>query len=51
MATPLLSAAVAAKTKNPQSAHVASSILKSLTGGKYLNLTDMNGRGLRLKDM
>ena len=34
MATPLISAAVAAKTKNPQSAQVTNSILKSLTGGK-----------------
>ena len=31
MATPLISAAVAAKTKNPQSAQVTSSFLKSLT--------------------
>ena len=51
MATPLISAAVAAKTKNPQSAQVANSILKSLTGGKILSLTDMHGRGLRLKVM
>ena len=51
MATPLISAAVAAKTKNPQSAQVANNILKSLTGGKFLSLTDMHGRGLRLKVM
>ena len=51
MATPLISAAVAAKTKNPQSAQVANSILKSLTGCKILSLTDMHGRGLRLKVM
>ena len=51
MATPLISAAVAAKTKNPQSAQVTNSILKSLTGGRVLNLTDMNGNGLRLKVM
>ena len=51
MATPLISAAVAAKTKNPQSAQVTNSILKSLTGGKFSLLTDMNGRGLRLKVM
>ena len=51
MATPLISAAVAAKTKNPQSAQVANTILKSLTGGKILSLTDMHGRGLRLKVM
>ena len=51
IATPLISAAVAAKTKNPQSAQVANNILKSLTGGKILSLTDMHGRGLRLKVM
>ena len=51
MATPFISAVVAAKTKNPQSAQVTSNILKSLTGGKILSLTDMHGRGLRLKVM
>ena len=51
MATPLISAAVAAKTKNPQSAQVTNSILKSLTGGKTLSLTDIHGNGLRLKVM
>ena len=51
MATPLISAAKAVKTKNPQSAQVTNSILKSLTGGRILSLTDMHGRGLRLKVM
>ena len=51
MATPLISAAVAAKTKNPQSAQVTNSILKSLTGGKIWSLSDIHGRGLRLKVM
>ena len=52
MATPMISAAVAAKTKNPQSAQVTNSILKSLTGGKILSLTDMHsGAGLRLRVM
>ena len=52
MATPLESAAIAAKTKNPQSAQVTNSILKSLTGGKILSLTDMHsGAGLRLRVM
>ena len=51
MVTPLISAAIAAKTKNPQSFRVANSILKSLTGGKVLSLTDMHGNGLRLKVM
>ena len=51
MATPLISTAVAAQTKTPQSAQNANSILKSLTGGKILSLTDMHGNGLRLKVM
>ena len=52
MATPLISAAVAAKTKNPQSAQITNNILKSLTGGKILSLTDMHsGAGLRLRVM
>ena len=51
MATPLISAAVAAKTKNPQPGQITNIILKSLTGGKILRLTDMHGRGLRLKVM
>ena len=51
IATPLISAAVAAKTKNPQSAQIANTILKSLTGGKILSLTNMHGNGLRLRVM
>ena len=51
MATPLISAAVAAKSKNPQSSQVTNSILKSITGGKILSLTDLHGNGLRLKVM
>ena len=51
IATPIISAGVAAKTKNPQSAQITNSILKSLTGGKILSLTDMHGNGLRLKVM
>ena len=51
MATPLISTAVAAKTNSPQSAHITNNILKSLTGGKILSLTDMHGRGLRSKVM
>ena len=51
IATPIISAGVAMKTKNPQSAQVTSDILKSLTGGKKLSLTDMHGNGLRLKVM
>ena len=49
MATSLISAAVAAKTKNHQSAQVANSILKSITGDKFSSLTDLHGNGLRLR--
>ena len=51
MSTQLISAAIAAKTKSPQSAQITSNILKSLMGGNILSLTDMHGRGLRLKVM
>ena len=50
-ATPINSAGVAAKIKNPQSAETTGNILKSLTGGKFLSLTDLHGHGLRLKFM
>ena len=51
MATPLIPGAVAAKTKNPQSAQITNNLLKSLTGGKMLSPTDLHGRRLRLKVM
>ena len=51
MAIPLISAATAAETKNPQSAQTTNIVLKSLRGGKILSQTDMNGNGLRLKVM
>ena len=51
IASPIISAGVAAKTKNPQSAQTTTNILKSLTGGKNLSLTDMHGNGLGLKVM
>ena len=51
MATPMISAAVTAKTKSPQSAQITNNILKSKTGGKALSLTDLHGNSLRLKVM
>ena len=51
MATSLISATVAAKTKSPHSIRITNKISKSLTGGKILSLTDIHGRGLRLKVM
>ena len=43
--------AVGAQTKNPKIGQATGNILKSLTGGKILSLTDMHGNGLRLKVM
>ena len=43
--------AVGAKSKNKQVGVATTNILKSLTGGKILSLTDMHGNGLRLKVM
>ena len=51
IASPIVSAGVGMKKKNPQSAHATSNVLKSLTGCKILLLSDMHGRGLRLKVM
>ena len=51
IASPIVSAGVRAKTKTPQAGQVTSIILKSLTGGKLLSLTVMQGHGLRLKLM
>ena len=51
IASPIISQGVALKTKNPQSAQVTSIVLKSLTGGKILSLTDFHGNGLRIKVM
>ena len=51
IATPIISAGVAAKTKNPQSAQITSNVLESLTDGKVLSLTDLHGNGLRLTVM
>ena len=51
IASPIISTGVVAKTKNPQEGQVTSNILKSFTSGEILSLTDMHGRGLRLKVM
>ena len=49
VAAPFIGMAVGAKTKNPKVAAATTNILKSISGGKILSLTDMHGRGLRLK--
>ena len=51
MASPYIGMAVSAKTKNPEIGQATANILKSISGGKILSLTDMHGRGLRLKIM
>ena len=43
--------AVRAKTKNPKVGQATADILKSISGGKTLSLTDVYGNGLRLKVM
>ena len=48
---PFIGMAVSAKTKKPEVGQATTSILKSISGGKILSLTDMLGRGLRLKVM
>ena len=48
IASPKIGMAVSAKTKNPKIGQ-ATTILKSISGGKIMSLTDMQGRGLRLK--
>ena len=49
VAAPFIGMAVSAKTKNPKVGQATTNILKSISGGKILSLTDMHGRGLRLK--
>ena len=51
IASPIISAVVVAKTEKPQAFEVTSKVLKSLTGGKKLSLTDVHGSTLRLREM
>ena len=48
---PFIGMALRSKTKNPKVGAATTNILKSISGGKNLTLTDMHGRGLRLKVM
>ena len=48
---PFIGMAVGAKTKNLKIAAGTTNILKSISGGKILSLTDMHGNGLRLRVM
>ena len=49
--SPFIGMAVRAKTKNPLVGQATANFLKSVSGGKFLSLTDMHGQGLKLKDM
>ena len=51
MRAPVIGMAVGAKTENPQKAKATTNIIKSISGGKILSLTDMYGNGLRLRVM
>ena len=48
---PVIGMAVGAKSKNAKFGAATTNILKSLTGGRVFNLTDMHGNGLCLKVM
>ena len=49
---PFIGMAVSAKTKSPKVGQATTNILKSISGGKILSLTDMHsGAGLRLRVM
>ena len=51
VAAPFIGIAVGAKTKNSKVAQATTNILKSISGGKILSVTDMHGLGLRIKVM
>ena len=51
VAAPFIGLAVSAKTNNPKVGQATTYILKSISGGKILSLTDIHGNGLRLKVM
>ena len=48
---PFIGMAVSAKTKNPKVGQTSTNIIKSISGGNFLRLIDMHGRGLRLELM
>ena len=51
VARPYISMAVSAKTKNPKVGQAMANILKSITGGENLSLTDLHGNSLCLMVM
>ena len=48
---PFLGMAVSAKTKNPKVGQATTNILKSISGGRILSLSDKHGKGLHLRVM
>ena len=48
---PVTGMLVAANSKNPKVGQATANILKSITGGKFLAITDMHGQELGLKVM
>ena len=48
-AAPVIGSMVGAKTKNAKLGQTTGNILKSISGGKVLSLTDMHGNGLFLR--
>ena len=51
MAALFICMAVSAQTKNPKVGQATTIILKSISGGKILNLTDLHVNGSRLRVM
>ena len=51
IASPYIGRAVPAQTNNPHICKVKSDIIKNISGGRKLSLTDMHCRGLGLKKM
>ena len=51
VAAPFIGMAVKAKTKNSKVGQATTNLLKSLSGGKILSLTDIYGNGLRIEIM
>ena len=49
LAAPAIGLAIGAKTKNAKAGQATTKILKSISGGKVLSLTDQNGSGLFLR--
>ena len=48
---PFLGLAVSAKTEKPKVGQATTNILKSISGGKILSVTNLHGNGLRLNVM